>query len=90
MSISRRSLSKIANGSVIEVVFLDHVASVGGLSLPLECRVIGELVNQDKQALYLASWLTQENDTTNLDSHTVLKSTIKSVTIIRKGKKSGK
>lgn len=90
MSISRRGLSKVANGSVVEVVFLDHVASVGGLSRPLECRVIGELVNQDKQAIYLASWITEESDTSNLDSHTILKSTIKSVTIIRKGKKSGK
>ncbi len=87
MPISKRSLPKIKNGTVIEVVFLDHVASVGGLSYPLRCRVIGELVNQDRQALYLASWLTEENDTANLDSHTVLKSTIESVSIIRKGKK---
>lgn len=84
MSVQRRRIPKVKAGDVLEVTFYDHVASVGGISEPICCRVIGELVNQDKQALYLASWITESSDVSNLDSHTILKSTIKSISIIRR------
>lgn len=74
------------NGDVLEIVFLDHVSATNGIAEPLYCRVIGELVNQDKKAYYLASWLTEESDFQNMDSHTILKSTIKSIEVIRKKK----
>lgn len=73
-------------GDVLEIIFLDHVSSTNGIAEPIMCRVIGELVNQDKKAYYLASWLTHDNELHNMDSHTILKSTIKSVEVIRKKK----
>lgn len=85
MPVQRRSLPKIKKGDVIEITFLDHVATTGGVAEPILCRVIGEVIGEDKQAYYTASWLTVDNDTHNLDSHTILKSAIKS---IRKYKKS--
>ncbi|NDC22525.1 MAG: hypothetical protein EBZ49_00120 [Proteobacteria bacterium] len=87
MSVSRRRLPKVKRGDLLEIVFLDHACTVGGLSSPILCRAIGELVNEDKQAYYLASWMTEENDVTNLDSHTVLKSTIKTIVKIRSKKR---
>jgi len=73
-------------GDVLEVFFLDHVSTTNGLVSPLLCRAIGELVNEDKAAFYLASWLTEDHDHSNLDSHTILKSTIKKIKVIRKRK----
>lgn len=84
MSLQRRRLPKVKLRDVLEITFYDHVASVGGISEPLLCRVIGELVDHDKQAYYLASWLTESSDVSDLDSHTILKSTVKSISIIRR------
>lgn len=84
MPVSGKRLPKVKKGYLLEIVFLDHVCTTGGLVAPLQCRVIGELINEDKQAFYLASWLTDENDSQNWDSHTILKSTIKKIRIIEK------
>lgn len=73
-------------GDVLEIYFLDHVSTTNGIAEPLYCRVIGELVNQDKKAYYLASWLTQDNDHHNMDCHTILKSTVRSIERIRRKK----
>lgn len=73
-------------GDVLEISFLDHVSTTNGIAEPLYCRVIGELVNQDKKAYYLASWLTQDNDQHNMDCHTILKSTVKTIERIRRNK----
>ena len=84
MPVQRHRLPKIKRGYLVQIVFLDHVCSTGGLVEPIECRVIGEVINEDKQAYYLASWLTEDNDVHNWDSHTILKSTIKKIRIIEK------
>jgi hypothetical protein len=75
---------------VVEIHFLDHVACVGGISLPLFCRVVGEFITDDDKAIYLASWVCENNHEENVDSHTVLKSTIHSVKVIRRAKSSGR
>lgn len=77
---------KYSIGDVLEIYFLDHVSTTNGIAEPLYCRVIGELVNLDKKAYYLASWLTQDNDHHNMDCHTILKSTVKSIERLRKKK----
>jgi len=79
---------KFRIGDVLEICFLDHVSTTNGIAAPLYCRVIGELVNIDRKAFYLASWLTQDNDQHNMDCHTILKSTVKSVEVLRKKKTS--
>lgn len=84
MPVSRKRLPAVKKGYLVEIRFLDHVCTAGGLVAPIECRAIGEVINEDKQALYIASWLTEEGDFQNWDSHTILKSTIKKVRIIEK------
>lgn len=86
MPVSRKRLPTVKSGDIVEIVFLDHVTMTGGLVEPIQCRVIGQIVNQDKQAYYLASWLTDENDVHNWDSHTILRSTIKKIRILEKKK----
>jgi hypothetical protein len=76
MPIQRRSLQKIKKGDLVEITFYDHVSTVGGISEPILCRVIGEVVAVDKKAVYTASWLTTEQEQHNLDTHTILKSVI--------------
>lgn len=74
-------------GDIVEVVFLDHVCTNGGIGSPIECRAIGEVLNVDKKALYIASWLTNlENDYENMDSHTILKTAIIKINVLRKKK----
>jgi hypothetical protein len=95
MSLSRRTLPRLKKGWLVEITFLDHVCTTNGMAPPILCRAIGELINEDKDAFYLASWLTEESDHTNteesdhtnIDSHTVLKSTIKTIELIRKNRK---
>jgi len=74
----------LKKGNLVEITFLDHVCTTGGMVPPVVCRAIGEIINEDKDAYYLASWLTDETDYTNIDSHTVLKSTIKTVTLLHR------
>lgn len=90
MPIQRSSLPKIKRGDLVEIHFLDHVCMVGGLVAPIQCRAIGELINEDKQAFYIASWITEEHDSHNWDSHTILKSTVKKILIVRKSRYSKK
>lgn len=78
---------KVKTGDIVEVHFLDHVCTNGGIASPIECRAIGEVLNADKKALYIASWLTdEENDFNNMDSHTILKTAISKITVLRKKK----
>ena len=79
MPIQRRSFQKIKLKDLIEVTFLDHVSTVGGVSEPILCRVIGEVIAMDKQAICTASWLSMDNEAHNCDSHTILIATIKSI-----------
>lgn len=84
MPVQRRSLSKIKPKTIVEVTFLDHVSTVGGVSEPILCRVIGEVIATDKQSICLASWLSVDNEAHNLDSHTILISAIKSIKKLRR------
>lgn len=84
MPVSRNRLPKVKRGYLVEIEFLDHVCTTGGLVAPIQCRAIGELINEDKQAFYIASWITEDSDTHNWDSHTILKSTVKKIRIVRK------
>lgn len=84
MPVQRNRLPKVKRGYLLEIEFLDHVCTTGGMVAPINCRAIGELINEDKQAYYIASWLTEENEHHNLDSHTILKSTVRKLRIIRK------
>lgn len=84
MPVSRCRLPKVKLGYLLEIKFLDHVCTTGGLAQPILCRAIGELINEDKNAYYIASWLTEDSDHQNWDSHTILKSTIKKIRIIEK------
>lgn len=84
MPLQQRRFPKMKKGWLVEITFLDHVCTTGGVNPPIVCRAIGELVSEDKDAFYLASWMTEEGDSHNLDSHTVLKSTIRTVNLIRK------
>ena len=78
---------KVKPGDIVEVLFLDHVCTSNGISSPIKCRAIGEVLNADKKALYIASWLTEEeNDYPNMDSHTILRTAISKINILRKKK----
>lgn len=78
---------KVKKGDIVEVSFLDHVCTSNGVGSPIRCRAIGEVLNQDKNALYIASWLTdQENDFDNMDSHTILKTAIFKINVLKKKK----
>lgn len=82
---------KVKKGDIVEVEFLDHVCTAGGIASPMKCRAIGEVLNTDKKAIYLASWLTEEpDDYLNMDSHTILKTTISKLTKLKKLKNCAK
>lgn len=70
-------------GSLIRIRFLDHIASIGGIHPPALCTVFGILIGQDKEAFYVASWLTEDNTEENSDSHTIIKSTVKEIKVMR-------
>jgi hypothetical protein len=84
MPVQRRNLQKIKKGDVVEITFYDHVSTVGGISEPILCRVIGEIVSMDKKAIYTASWLTAEQEQHNLDTHTILQSAIQKLKKLKK------
>ena len=76
---------KVKAGDIVEVWFLDHVCTSNGVDPPIKCRAIGEVLNADKTALYIASWLTEEQtDFGNMDTHTILKTAIIKTNILRK------
>ena len=76
---------KVKPGYIVEVLFLDHVCTSNGVSSPIQCRAIGEVLNADKKALYIASWLTEEeSDFQNMDSHTILKTAISKINVLKK------
>lgn len=82
---------KVKKGDIVEVEFLDHVCTAGGIASPMKCRAIGEVLSTDKKAIYLASWLTEEpDDYLNMDSHTILKTTISKLTKLKKLKNCAK
>lgn len=87
MPVSRNRLPTLKRGDIVEIEFLDHVCITGGMAEPIRCRCIGELLNEDKKAFYIASWLTEENETHNMDSHTILKSTVDVIRVIRRKKR---
>jgi hypothetical protein len=90
MSVSRCRIPKLKKYDVVELHFLDHVSTVNGISLPLFCRVVGEFICDDSQAIYLASWVCENAHDENIDCHTVLKSTIHSVKILRRARSPGR
>lgn len=78
---------KVKTGDIVEVHFLDHVCTTGGIASPIKCRAVGEVLHTDRKAIYIASWLTEEpNDVDNMDSHTILKTAISKITVLRKKK----
>ena len=84
MSIQRRGLSKIKVGHIVEVTFLDHVSTVGGVSEPIMCRVVGQVIAKDKRAICTASWISMDNEPHNLDTHTILIAAIISIKRLKK------
>lgn len=80
-------MTKVKIGDIVEVLFLDHVCTTGGVGLPIKCRAIGEVLHTDKKAIYIASWLTEEpNDVDNMDSHTILKTAISKINVLKRKK----
>lgn len=78
---------KLKKGDLVEVHFLDHVCTTGGVASPIKCRAVGEVLHSDRKAIYLASWLTEEpNDVDNMDSHTILKTAISKIYKLKKSK----
>lgn len=76
---------KVKAGDLVEIEFLDHVCTTGGIASPIKCRAIGEVLHADKKAIYIASWLTEEpNDVDNMDSHTILKNAISKINILKR------
>lgn len=76
---------KVKTGDLVEIEFLDHVCTTGGIASPIKCRAIGEVLHTDKKAIYIASWLTEEpNDVDNMDSHTILKNAISKINILKR------
>lgn len=76
---------KVKAGDLVEIEFLDHVCTTGGIASPIKCRAIGEVLHTDKKAIYIASWLTEEpNDVDNMDSHTILKNAISKINILKR------
>lgn len=71
---------------LVKITFLDHCSTVGGVSLPIECVAYGLLINEDNDAFYVASWISDNKIDENTDAHTILKKTVKSVKKIRKEK----
>jgi len=64
---------------LVEIRFLDHCQTTGGISSPIECRVWGLLVHEDKDAYYLAHWVSDNEIDENTDSHTILKKVVSKV-----------
>lgn len=62
---------------LVRIDFLDHCATVGGMSSPIECTVWGILIHEDKRAYYIAHWIAGGTIDDNTDTHTILKSAVK-------------
>lgn len=64
---------------LVEIKFLDHCQTTGGVSQPMECRVWGLLIHEDKDAYYLVHWVSNDEVDENTDSHTILKKVVSKV-----------
>jgi hypothetical protein len=71
-------------GYLVVISFLDHVTTVGGLSMPITCKVFGVVVHEDKNSIVVASFLSENNIDENMDTHTIIRPAIKSIKVIRK------
>jgi len=46
---------------LVEVTFLDHAMVSGDNLEPCYCKAIGWIVKEDKNCIYLASWVTDQD-----------------------------
>jgi len=72
-------------GSIVHLTILDHVSTIGGTTPPAIANVYGLLIKEDKTSYYVASWVTEDLDETNTDSHTVLKSAVVNFRYVKTG-----
>lgn len=71
---------------LVKITFLDHCTTIGGVSFPIQCVVYGILFSEDKDAYYVASWISDNKIDDNTDCNTILKKTVKKIEKIRKEK----
>lgn len=68
---------KKANYPVCEVSFLDHNSTRGDNLATTKCRVVGWLIKEDDDALYVATWITDEDVQSNdTEVFTILKKVV--------------
>lgn len=59
-----------------ELIFLDHCATINGTTKPMQCTVWGLIVGEDKDAYYVANWMSGGVVDENSNTNTILKKTI--------------
>lgn len=66
-------MKKIKKDLVI-ATFLDHAMTNGTDMNPVRCEVVGFLVKEDKDAIYLASWICDDKlNTTDTEIFAIVK-----------------
>lgn len=59
---------------LVEVTFLDHAMVTGDQVGPISCKAVGWLIGSDKQCIYLASWIcNNEVDSSDTECFTIVK-----------------
>ena len=69
------------------IEFLDHSKCTGEMASPISCEVIGMVHKEDKDAYYVASWVSDKVIDVNTEQFCILKSTVKRVTLLSRRRK---
>ena len=56
---------KKVNKKLVIVTFLDHAMTDGTDITPAKCEAVGYLIKEDKDAIYLATWICEEEINTS-------------------------
>lgn len=75
---------------LVEIKFLDHCVNQGADIRPIECAVVGTIVGQCRNAWYVASWLAEGEVDANMESFSILKKVVKSITPLSRGGRNGR
>ena len=62
---------------IIYIKFLDHGYFSGYEAKPLECEVVGMLIKEDRQAYYVATWISDGIVDENTEQYVILKACVK-------------
>ena len=67
---------------LVHLKFLDHAYFSGYEAKPLECEVFGRLYKEDKDAYYIATWISDGILDDNTEQYVILKSAVTKKKII--------